>query len=99
MRTRRDIIVGYAEWVAACRVLGFGSLVKGEAPSIERMIKTHNNKVDRKTPSVKGQLPYPPLAQLIAAKESDFRRVSVPDDLAERVKLWAPRKREEMAGG
>jgi hypothetical protein len=63
------------------------------------MIRTHNNKVMKKTPSVKGQLPFPSLQDLIAAKESDFRRIAVPDALAERIKLWAPRKREELANG
>lgn len=95
MRSRRDVVIGYAEFVAGCRVLGFGHLVKGEAPSIERMIRSQNVRV-RKGGK---ELPFPPLPQMIAAKEADFTRAGVPEELEQRIRKWAPLKKEALANG
>lgn len=98
MKSRREVVVGYVEFVAACRVMGFSHLLKGNAPSIERMIRTHNNK---RRPGKKGktyaELPFPPLDDMIAAKEQDFARGLLPDELQERVTKWASNKREANA--
>lgn len=97
MKSRREVVVGYVEFVAACRVLGFGAYLKGDAPSIERMIRTHNNKrrLGKKTGKTYAELPFPPLADMIAAKIQDFERGRMPDELEERVRKWASNKKEE----
>lgn len=96
MRSRREVVVGYVEFVAACRILGFGELLKGDAPSIERMIRTHNNKKRGPKSKTYAELPFPPLPDMIAAKVQDFQRGRMPDELEERAKKWAERKREEL---
>jgi hypothetical protein len=97
VKSRREVILGYVEFIAAAKVLGFGYLVKGEAPSIERMMKAHNRKPIRKGKAQTiTELPYPPLPDMIAAKVQEFERGRVPSELQERARAWAERKREEL---
>ena len=91
-------MIGYVEFVSAARVMGFGALVKGEAPSIERMIRSQNARVLRGKRN-RVELPFPPLADMLAAKQQDFERGLIPDDLKERVLKWAPLKREAVNNG
>lgn len=100
MRGRRDLVIQYAEFVASCRILRLDHLLKG-APSIEVIRERENRKLDKA--KAKGErvalLPFPPLEDMIGAAEARFRRTGIPDDIQERIKKWAPLKKEELANG
>lgn len=100
MRGRRDLVVQYVEFVAACRILGFESLLKG-SPSIELYRERENRKIDKarkKGGKVITLAPFPPLDVMIENAESRFRANGIPSELDERVKKWAPLKREALRG-
>jgi len=95
MRGRRDLVIQYAEFVAACRIRGVAHLLKG-APSIELIRQRENNKIQKKKVTA---LPFPPLEDMIAAAQSRFEKTGIPDDIEERLKKWVPMKKEEVANG
>ena len=102
MRGRRDLVIQYVEFVAACRIMGYAHLLKG-APSIEQYRERENRKIAKtRTKGGKGTLtamPFPPLDDMIAAAEARFKFAGIPEDIEERVKKWAPLKKEALANG
>lgn len=102
MRGRRDLVVQYVEFVAACRIMGYAHLLKG-APSIEVYRERENRKIEKaRTKGGKNTvtaIPFPPLEDMIAGAEARFRFGGVPEDIEERIKKWAPLKKEALANG
>lgn len=102
MRGRRDLVIQYVEFVAACRIMGYAHLLKG-APSIETYRLRENSKIDKARKKggqgVLTAIPFPPLEDMINGAEARFRQVTIPDDIVERIKKWAPLKKEELANG
>jgi hypothetical protein len=99
MRSRRQLVTDYAEFVAACRIRGVSHLLKG-APSIEAMRVSANRKIA--AAHKKGRAappPFPELESMVAQAELRFRQNGIPDDIRERLEKWLPLKREELANG
>ena len=100
MRGRRDLVIQYVEFVAACRILGHEKLLKGSV-SIEAYRERENRKIEKARKKggkdVLTAIPFPPLADMINGAEARFRSGGIPEDIEERVKKWAPLKREELA--
>jgi hypothetical protein len=99
-RARRDVILNYVDFVAAVRVLGFGHLLKGTAPSIERMIGIENARIAKLTKAGKIHFtPLPPMEAMILSREQAFRSGHLDEELEARVRKWAPLKKEALANG
>lgn len=99
-RGRRELVIQYAEFVAACKIMGKAHLLKG-APSIETMRTRENEIIAKKRAknhSALTAIPFPPLESMIDAAEARFRRGGIPEDIEERIRKWAPLKEEELRG-